>query len=134
LELILKNKPEEKRRLEPALQEFAREHNLPAKVLQAVDLALVEHLTNVMTYGYEEAAPRDVRIRLTVDGGWVQVEVEDDGRPFNPLAAPRVDTSLPLEEKPVGGLGIHIIRQFMDELDYHRTGGKNILRMRKQIV
>jgi serine/threonine-protein kinase RsbW len=134
LELILKNKPEEKRRLEPALQEFAREHNLPAKVLQAVDLALEEHLTNVMTYGYEEAAPRDVRIRLTVDGGWVQVEVEDDGRPFNPLAAPRVDTSLPLEEKPVGGLGIHIIRQFMDELDYHRTGGKNILRMRKQIV
>lgn len=134
MELILKNKPEEKRRLEPALQEFAREHNLPAKVLQAVDLALEEHLTNVMTYGYEEAAPRDVRIRLTVDGGWVQVEVEDDGRPFNPLAAPRVDTSLPLEEKPVGGLGIHIIRQFMDELDYHRTGGKNILRMRKQIV
>lgn len=120
--------------MEPALQEFAREHNLPAKVLQAVDLALEEHLTNVMTYGYEEAAPRDVRIRLTVDGGWVQVEVEDDGRPFNPLAAPRVDTSLPLEEKPVGGLGIHIIRQFMDELDYHRTGGKNILRMRKQIV
>ena len=62
------------------------------------------------------------------------MDVEDDGRPFDPLAVPPVDTSLPLEEKLIGGFGVHLMRQFMDELSYARESGKNVLRMRKRIV
>ena len=61
------------------------------------------------------------------------MDVEDDGTPFDPLAAPPVDTSLPLGDKPIGGLGVHLMRQFMDELSYARADGKNMLRMRKRI-
>ena len=133
MELILKNKPEEKRRLLQALEDFARQHQLPPAVVQAADLALEEHLTNVMAYAYEDAAPHEILVRLTIESGRMQIEVEDDGRPFNPLTRPPVDTSAPLEERPIGGLGIHLIRRFMDEVDYRREAGRNILRMRKSV-
>jgi anti-sigma regulatory factor (Ser/Thr protein kinase) len=134
LELILQNKPEEKQRLLSALEEFARQHHLPPAVLRAADLALEEHVTNVMTYAYEDAALHEIRICLEVDDQSLQLEVEDDGRPYDPLSRPPVDTSLPLEQKPIGGLGIHLIRSVMDEVDYRREAGKNILRMRKRLA
>jgi len=134
LELILQNRPEEKQRLLSALEEFARQHHLAPAVLRAADLALEEHLTNVLNYAYEDAAPHEIRIRLTLDNQRLQIEVEDDGRPYDPLSHPPVDTSVPLEQKPIGGLGIHLIRSVMDEVDYRREAGKNILRMRKRLV
>ena len=121
-------------RLLPVLEEFARQHHLAPAVLQAADLALEEHVTNVMRYAYEDTAPHEIRIRLALEPQRMQIEVEDDGRPYDPLSRPPVDTSEPLEEKPMGGLGIHLIRSLMDEVDYRREAGKNILRMRKRLV
>ena len=60
--------------------------------------------------------------------------VDDDGAPFDPLQAPEPDTSRPVEERPVGGLGILIVRRLMDEITYHRAGGRNRLTMRKKLV
>ena len=133
MELVFKNRPEERQRLRRAVEEFAREHQVPNRALQAADLALEEHLTNVLAYGYEDKAAHGIVVRLTIEGRCLQIEVADDGRPFNPLSQPAPDTSLPLEQRPLGGLGIHLIRQFMDELDYRREAGKNILRMRKRL-
>ena len=101
--------------------------------MNAADVALEEHLTNVLNYGYEASAPRRVVVDLKLDNGSLCVDVADDGKPYDPLARPPVDTSLPLEEKPIGGLGVHLMRQFMDELSYAREAGKNVLRMRKRI-
>ena len=61
------------------------------------------------------------------------VKVEDDGREFNPLELPEPDLEQKLEERPIGGLGIHLVRNLMDELDYKRTHNKNILTMKKKI-
>ena len=117
MEIVLTNRPEEKPRLLRALEAFAAEHRLPAKVLQAADLALEEHMTNVLNYAYADTALHEIRVRLSCDGGVLYVEVEDDGRAFNPLEAPPVDTSIPLEERSIGGWGIHLMRRFMDGLD-----------------
>ncbi len=57
----------------------------------------------------------------------------DNGCPFNPLDRPEVDTAIPLDEKPIGGLGVHLMRRFMDELDYRREDGRNVFRMRKKL-
>ena len=133
MELILQNRPEEKQRLLSALEEFSQEHHLPPAVAQAADLALEEHVTNVMAYTYEDAAPHEIRIRLGVEHECLLIEVEDDGRAYDPLARPPVDTSLPLEEKPIGGLGVHLIRSLMDQVEYRREGERNILRMKKKI-
>jgi anti-sigma regulatory factor (Ser/Thr protein kinase) len=131
LELILQNRPEERQRLVSALKEFARQHRLPPTVLQAADLALEEHVTNVMSYAYRDAVAHEIRIRLAIENHRLQIEVEDDGCAYDPLSRPPVDTSAPLEEKPIGGLGVHLIRNLMDEVDYRWEAGKNILRMRK---
>ena len=133
MEIVLTNRPEEKPRLLRALEAFAAEHRLPAKVLQAADLVLEEHVTNVLQYAYADTSLHEIRVRLSCDEGALHVEVEDDGRAFNPLEAPPVDTSIPMEERPIGGLGIHLMRRFMDGLDYRREGTRNILRMTKRL-
>lgn len=133
MEIVLHNQPEELPRLRRALEDFAREHQVPDRTVQAADLALEEHLTNVLAYGYEDKAAHDIVVRLTIEGRRLQIEVADDARPFNPLSRPAADTSLPLDQRSPGGLGIHLIRQFMDELDYRREADQNIFRMRKRL-
>jgi anti-sigma regulatory factor (Ser/Thr protein kinase) len=133
LEIVLKNRPKEKPRLLRAFEAFAAEHRLPAKARQAADLALEEHVTNVLNYAYADSALHEIRVRLSCDEHVLHVEIEDDGQAFNPLAVPPVDTSIPLEQRPLGGLGIHLMRQFMDALEYRREGGRNILRMTKRL-
>jgi anti-sigma regulatory factor (Ser/Thr protein kinase) len=133
LQVVLKNKPEEKRKLLAALQEFAHAEHLPARVLQGADLALEEHLTNLMNYAYDDKLAHEILVRCAVDQDTLIIEVEDDGIPFNPLLNPEVDTSVPLKDKPIGGLGIHLIRRFMDKLDYRREAGRNVLTMRKRL-
>jgi anti-sigma regulatory factor (Ser/Thr protein kinase) len=133
VEVVLTNQPEERQRLAALLETFAREHHLPRPVLQAADLALEEHLTNVMSYGYTGAGRREILVRLEVKDGWLLVEVSDDGKEFNPLEQPPVDLSLPLEQRPIGGLGVHLMRQCMDDLAYERVAGRNVLRMKKRV-
>jgi anti-sigma regulatory factor (Ser/Thr protein kinase) len=133
VQVSLSNQPKEKRKLLQALQEFARDHKLPHKVLQAADLSLEEHLTNVMKYGFDDARVHEILVRLEIVNDEMQIEVEDDGRAFNPLEYAGPDLNLPLSERPIGGLGIHLIRKFMDELRYRREGNRNVLQMRKRL-
>ena len=134
MQILLKNKPEDRRKLLEALEGFAREQQLPGRALQAADLALEEHLTNVMSYAYEDELTHDILVRCSVEKGVLVIEVEDDGKPFDPLLKPEVDINMPLEQRPIGGLGIHLMRRFMDEVDYRREAGKNCLVMRKRLA
>ncbi|MCX6925500.1 MAG: ATP-binding protein [Verrucomicrobia bacterium] len=133
MEIVLTNRPEAEPRLFKALEAFAADHYLPAKVLQAADLALAEHVTNVFKHAYADTALHEIHVRLSCDGRALYVEIEDDGRAFNPLQTPLVNTSIPLEERPIGGLGVHLMRRYMDTLEYRREGSRNILRMTKRL-
>jgi len=133
VEIVLQNQPEEKARLLAGLRAFAAEHHLPPGVVHAADLALEEHLTNVFNYGYDDKKFHEIRVRLSYDASSLQVEVEDDGRPYNPIEQPPADTAAPLDQRGIGGLGVHLMRHFMDRLDYRREGNRNILCMTKRI-
>ena len=133
MQIVLSGQPGERASVARGLEEFCGEQRVPQAVMNAADIALEEHLTNVLGYGYEPGAPHRVVVALKVEDGWLCVDVEDDGKLFDPLAAPPVDTSLPLEDKPIGGLGVHLMREFMDELSHAREGGRNVLRMKKRI-
>lgn len=133
MEVRLTNRPEDRPRLVAQLEAFAQEQKLPSAALQAADLALEEHLTNVLSYGFQDKGNHQIIVKLEVVAGEFLVEVQDDCRPFNPLARPEVDTSIPLDQKPIGGLGVHLIRRFMDHVEYRREGGKNIFSMRKRV-
>jgi len=128
----LKNDQAETRHVEHWIREFAEAAGLSASVKQAIDLVLVEWLTNVISYAFADDAEHWITLRLTRLPGEVCIEIEDDGREFNPLARPPVDTTVPLEQRSVGGLGIHMVTQFMDAVEYRREGGRNVLTLRKR--
>jgi serine/threonine-protein kinase RsbW len=97
-----------------------------------LNLALEEILANIISYGYSDNREHEIRVNLSVEPGKVRVDVEDDGQPFNPLEAPEADTTKPLEERTIGGLGIHLVRKLMDGLEYKRQGEKNLLTIKKK--
>jgi anti-sigma regulatory factor (Ser/Thr protein kinase) len=100
-----------------------------------VTLALDELFTNVISYGYDGGAKgdRDIVVELGVKDGELTVALEDDGRAFDPTSMPPPDIDADLEDRAIGGLGIHFVRNFMDSVDYNRTNGYNRLMMRKSL-
>ena len=131
MEIRLRNDLSELERVSQHLKDFAAHQGLDPRVLHDLDLALEEVLANIISYGYGDDRGHHIVVSLEVRSGEVRVEVEDDGRPFNPLEAPEVDTTTPPDERPLGGLGIHLVRQLMDGLEYRRQGDRNRLTLRK---
>ena len=130
----LKNNITEIERLSKIVAEFGENNNLSSKVLYALNLALEEILTNIISYGYEDNNEHHIVIRLSLKDEELVAEVEDDGRPFNPLEVPEPDISRPLEDRQIGGLGIHLVRNLMDGLEYSRHEAKNLLVMKKKTM
>ncbi len=126
ISIQLKNNLSELESLNKVVAEFAERHRLSSKVLLNLSLALEEILTNVISHAYDDNDEHQIMVRLFLEQGQLKVEVEDDGRPFNPLEAPEPDLNKSLEERSIGGLGIHFVRKLMDELEYRRKEGKNL--------
>ncbi|WP_187301348.1 ATP-binding protein [Aureimonas sp. AU20] len=110
---------------------LARE-GVPEPVAAGLGLALDELLTNTVSYGYLDGGWHEILVELDVAPGCVDVSVRDDGRAFDPLLAPEPDLAVELEERQVGGLGIHFVRTLADEISYERERGWNVLRLRKR--
>jgi anti-sigma regulatory factor (Ser/Thr protein kinase) len=96
-----------------------------------IRLALEEAVSNTIKYGYEDEQVHMIRVRAGMENQEFFIEIEDDGKAFNPLDTPDPNLSLPVEEKPIGGLGIYLLRAVMDQVEYRRDGTRNILRMTK---
>lgn len=96
-------------------------------------LSLEEAVVNVMEYAYPTGTKGDVSIRVTSDGERLRFIISDRGISFNPTEASKADTTLSAEERPVGGLGILLVRELMDSINYERTNGKNVLTLTKTI-
>lgn len=125
--------PKEIERLNRIVRQFGDLHEVPGRTLYAVNLALDELVTNVILHGYEDRTDQEVKAQLTVQEGVITAEVEDGGRAFNPLDAPTPDLNAALDERELGGLGIHLVRSLMDRVEYRREGEKNVLTVRKRI-
>jgi serine/threonine-protein kinase RsbW len=104
----------------------ARSSSLGAERIMELELAVEEALVNVCSYAYPNR-DGEFLVRILTGDKIVTVVIEDDGPPFNPLQSERPDLSVPLEERPIGGLGIHLIRQSASELQYQRKNSRNCL-------
>ena len=133
VEIKLNNKLSELGRLNQSLTEFGARHGLAPSLVHDLNLALEEILTNIISYGYTDNREHEIRVSFSMQPGAVRIDVEDDGQPFNPLEAPEADTTKPLEERTIGGLGIHLVRKLMNGLEYQRQEGKNLLVMKKHL-
>ena len=131
--LRIKNRLEELETLQSALETFAAEHSLPAKTTGETRLILEELLVNIISHAYPDQGVHEIIFTLERVDDVLRIECIDDGVAFDPLMVPEPDTTLSLAERHVGGLGIHFIRAFSDNLTYQREHGKNILRISKFI-
>ena len=108
---------------------FANE-GLQDGLLHRLDLCIHEAVANVIRYGYPPAARGTIAISLEGTQGAIEATVIDDGRAFDPLAHPPPPTAVSIDDLPVGGFGIHLIRSLSDGLEYRRESGRNLLLMR----
>jgi anti-sigma regulatory factor (Ser/Thr protein kinase) len=120
-------------RLNRLVRQFGELHDVPSRTLYAVNLALDELVTNAVLYGFDDPAGKEVLIKIATAGSELMASVCDGGRPFNPLDVKPPDLSAPLEDRELGGLGVHLVRSLMDHVSYVREGDQNVLTVRKKI-
>ena len=128
-EFRLKNDLADLEKVAEALRVFCRENGLTEEESADLLLAVDEVVSNVIRHGYPDRGDHEILMHASVVGPECTLEIEDDGRAFNPLEAPLPDVSLPVEEKPIGGLGILLTRSVMDRVEYRRSGDRNLLRL-----
>jgi len=129
----VRNDVAELERLNQFLAAFWASNELPEDAIFDFNLALEEVFANVVLYGFQDGGEHEVDIALESQNGMVSLTVEDEGVPFNPLDAPDVDVTASLEDRPIGGLGILLVRKLMDGIEYAREGNRNRLVMTKRV-
>ncbi len=133
ISLVLKNNLAELERLGGEVSAWCSRQALSEEVDYQVNLVLDEVVSNVIRHGYRDKNPHEIRVDLEFQDDELTIRVEDDGVRFSPLQVPPPDITKPINERPVGGLGIYMVRQIMDSLDYRHENGRNFLVMRKRL-
>jgi len=114
-----------------ALQAFAasqaRQAGAPAAIMPKIELVLEELMVNVFHYAYPEGTPGDVTLACVCLDGSLVFSIRDQGQAFNPLDIDTADTSLDIDDRRVGGLGIYLVREMVDSLTYERVSQTNSL-------
>ena len=128
LALTLKNDPSEIARSAEEIEAYGESHGWPMKWIMNLNLSLDELVTNIISYGYRDGEEHEIRITLTEEEGSLTVVLEDDGIAFDPLSeVSEPDLDADVEERRIGGLGVHFVKSLMDEVAYERRDGRNRL-------
>jgi len=100
--------------------------------MMKVKVSIEEAVVNVMNYAYPPDTRGDVTIEAVSNDVRLKFSIIDSGKPFDPTVQTDVDTTLSAKDRSIGGLGIHIVRQFMDSINYERIDNRNVLTLRKK--
>ena len=131
LTLKIKNSREELDRIVVAVEDIAKQDDWPEDLLFKINLVLEEIGLNIIDYAFE-SGNHVFDIIVTSDARAVTIEAVDNGRPYDPLTeTPPPDLDAPIDCRPVGGLGVHLVRTLMDRSDYRRVEGRNCLTLVK---
>ena len=110
---------------------YERINDCPVKIQNQIGIAVDEIFSNIARYAYHPQTG-GAAVRVAVDDN-ITIEFEDSGAAYDPLSADTPDMTLPVEERGIGGLGIFMVRNIMDSVEYRREGNKNILTIRKRL-
>jgi anti-anti-sigma factor len=131
--MVIDAEPEEVARVIAAFDEFAGTHGLPSAARRSMNVVFDELLANTVSYGLAGRDDGEVIVEVGVDAGVLKVTLTDNGDPFDPFARAAPDTSLSVEDRPIGGLGIHLVRQLVDEVEYQWKGRRNVVVLTKRL-
>lgn len=132
--ITLPNDIEEVPQLAAFVDEVCETVGFDMSTTMSINLALEEAVVNVMSYAYPAGTTGHVQIEAIANDKHLKFIISDRGTPFDPTAEEDVDTTLPAEDRPIGGLGIHLVRQIMDSINYERIDGMNVLTLCKELV
>ena len=120
-------------KIEPFTAEFAAAAGLSDKDLFALQIVVEELVTNVVDYGGVPAGEHAARVNLEAENGSLTIVITDRGAEYNPLLREDPDVTLPAEERPIGGLGVHFCKKLTDAQSYARVDGENVLTLTKKL-
>ncbi len=121
-------------RVTTRLQSFGLAHGLPETIVDNVALAIDELVSNIIQHGLPPGSRETISLRVALAAGALTLEISDPGRPFDPLReVPAPDLDSPLEQRRIGGLGVHLVRSLMDKVSYRRRAGRNVLTLSKSL-
>ncbi len=120
-------------KIEPFTAEFSEAAGLSAKDLFALQIVVEELVTNVVDYGGVPAGQHAARVDLEARDGILTIVITDRGKEYNPLEREDPDVTLPAEERPIGGLGVHFCKKLTDAQSYSRVDGQNVLTLTKKL-
>jgi len=131
--ISITNAANELTRVSALADQFAAANQLSSDVTADLHVALDEVLTNIIKYGYTDDRAHEISIQLRVEDGMLVAEIQDDGRPFDPLILPEPDVKASLKKRRVGGVGIHFVRKLMHEVNYRRMADRNRLVLKRHL-
>ena len=130
-ELVLSNNVKDVTRLNEFVKSVTEQLNIDKSLSRKMRLAVEEAVVNVMNYAYPEGVTDEIRVKAVSNGRFICFVIIDHGQPFDPTEIAKIDTQLSAEDRPIGGLGILLVRELMDSVNYERIDGKNVFSMRK---
>ncbi len=133
IEISIINKFSEISRLTKEFNNFAKNNNVPKGISGKINLVFDELINNIVSYAYTDDDEHHIEIKVELSSDRLTISVIDDGVPFNPFQLKSPDTSLALEDREIGGLGIHLVKNVMDKVVYNRGINKNVVTLVKHL-
>lgn len=130
--LTLKNDSRQISLLSSFVKDVFGRLDIDPKQSKEIRLGVEEAVVNVIDYAYPAGTEGEITVLVSSDGREMKFVISDAGVPFDPTEIDKADTTLSVDERPVGGLGIHLVRQLMDSINYERMNGKNVLTLKKK--
>jgi len=127
LDLVLDNRLPEISRANNAFDEFAEAEGVAVPVRRSVNVVLDELLNNIVSYAFPDDKNHEIDVKFELSSDRLSVTISDDGVPFNPFAGVPPNTGLSIDDREIGGLGIHLVRNMMDEVSYNRRTDRNVV-------
>ena len=131
--IVLNNDIQEVKQLNVFVSDVCATVHLDNDMASNVELAIEEAVVNVMNYAYPYEWEGKIHVKAYASGGTLFFEISDNGIPFDPTKAKEADISLSVQQRSIGGLGIYLIRKYMDNMEYKRIEGRNVLTLSKNL-
>jgi anti-sigma regulatory factor (Ser/Thr protein kinase) len=132
--LILANQLGELETIRASLDSLVKAWGIPASMEFSLNLALEEAFTNVVNYAFDDGKEHKIELGFKKQEGNLVITITDDGQPYDPTQTPEPDTGLDVRERPIGGLGIFLVKKFMDKVEYRRIDNRNQLILTKNLA
>lgn len=133
LSMVLKNDLAELENLVRHIEKFCKLHNLSKKNTFELNLVIDEVFTNIVSHGLNNQKDHLIKIDVQIISKNLTIRIEDHGKPFDPTAIAKSNLECSLEDRQIGGLGLHLVSHIMNSIIYKRRGDKNVLILRKKL-